>query len=64
MKVVLHRTAPYEMLKPEDRVVFFDILVALVHKLTAGEVRTGYVYRDFPQNPAFKVSVNNSLRFS
>ena len=63
MKVVLQRTAPYEMLNPEDRVAFFDVLVALVRKLTAGEVMTGYMYKDFPQNPMFKVSVNTySLR--
>jgi len=58
--VTLQRTAPYEMLNPQDRVAFFDVLVALVRKLSAGNVMTGYLYKDFPENPVFKGSVNHS----
>jgi len=57
MDVFLQRTAPYEMLKPEDRVAFFDVLVALISKLAAGEIMTGFMYKHFPDNPVFKEQV-------
>ena len=39
------------MLEPTDRAAFMDILVALFRKLEAGEVRTGFAWREFPDNP-------------
>jgi len=30
------------MLIPEDRVAFFDVVVALVRRIVSGDVRTGY----------------------
>jgi hypothetical protein len=31
------------MLNPEERVAFFDVIVALVRKVVHGDVRTGYL---------------------
>ena len=52
--LVIKRTAAYEMLDPTQRVAFFDVVVALIRKVIAGEVKTGYMDRTFPQNPALK----------
>ena len=56
MDVVLQCTAPYEILNPDDRVAFFDILVAPVRKLAAGEIMTGYMYKHSLENPVYKTS--------
>ena len=45
------------MLDPTQRVQFFDVMVALVRKVVAGEVKTGYMDRNFPLNPALKQGV-------
>jgi len=41
--LILHRTRAYEMLIPSERVEFFDVVVALVRRVVAGDVRTGYL---------------------
>ena len=57
--IMVHKTRGYEMLDPGDRSVFMDVLVALFRKFEAGEVRTGFSWREFPGNP-----VRNAVRRS
>jgi hypothetical protein len=57
--LTVRKTRGYEMLEPADRAAFMDILVALFRKLEAGEVRTGFAWREFPDNP-----VMNTVRLS
>lgn len=47
------------MLIPNDRVLFFDVMVALVRKVVSGRVRTGYLFEGLEGNPAFKLGVDN-----
>lgn len=42
------RTPAYEMLDPDQRVAFFDVILALVRKTIAGEVKTGYLDKNSP----------------
>jgi hypothetical protein len=62
--LVIERTAAFEMLDPTQRVAFFDVMVALIRKVIAGEVKTGYMDRTFPQNPALKHGAQISVCFS
>jgi len=53
-EVRLYRSPPYEMLNVDQRVAFFDVMVALIRKVVAGQVKTAYMHKDFPNNPALK----------
>ena len=59
-QLALQRSKSYDMLEPEERVEFFDIMVALIWKVLAGEVKTGYLDKDLgsghPQSPVIVLS--------
>jgi hypothetical protein len=38
-------------MESQDRSDFMDVLIALFRKFEAGEVRTGFAWKDFPNNP-------------
>jgi hypothetical protein len=60
VEITIHKSRGYEMLEPQDRKDFMNILIALFRKFEAGEVRTGYAWKDFPQNPV--MSIANAVR--
>ena len=45
-KLGLQRSKAYDMLEPNERVEFFDIMVALIRKVLAGQVRTVCLDKD------------------
>ena len=51
----VRKTRGYEMLEPSDRAAFMDVLVALFRKFEAGEVKTGFSWGEFPDNPVKNV---------
>jgi hypothetical protein len=48
--ITVRRTRGYEMLDPSDRGAFFEIVVGLLRAISAGDVRTGYVWAGLPNN--------------
>jgi hypothetical protein len=49
--IIVKRTRGYEMLDPADRGAFFEVVVGLLRAISAGVVRTGYVWAGLPNNP-------------
>ena len=54
MNIQLERTQPYEMLDPDQRVAFFDVMVALLQKAMAGEIKTVHMGKDFVGHAALE----------
>ena len=54
-EIRLQRTPPCEMLDNDERVGFLDVMVDLIQKVVAGYVKTAFMDKTFPNNPAMKV---------
>jgi hypothetical protein len=48
--ITVTRTRGYEMLDPTDRGAFFELVVGLLRAISAGDVKTGYVWAGLPDN--------------
>lgn len=60
-KVPLQRSKSYDMLEPNERVEFFDIMVALIRKVLAGQVKTVYLDKEFPGHPVSVIFVSRDV---
>jgi len=57
--ITLKRSRLYEMLEPIDRGEFFDLVVALLRKIEAGAVQTGWAGDQWDDNPIKKLPVRS-----